>query len=274
MKLEICAIYCICDDYLKELKSIAWHNEKMKDSEVMTSLIVATQFFGGNITQARIFLLEHGYVPDMLSINRLNERIHRIPMPVWEGLLRFMRRYTPLKSVTCFIVDSFPIQICKNVRMLRSRLLTGKKYHGFNASKKEFFYGYKASLITCEYGTPVSLNLAPGSMHDLSILKQTSLEHLSTPAQIVGDAAYLSQSYKDELKQANIELITDKRANSKERLLFRDWAILKRVRKSIETSISLITRLMPKCIRAVTSRGFMIKVIGFVIAYGFTKINI
>ncbi len=45
MKLEICAIYCICDDYLNELNTIAWHNKKMKDSEVMTSLIVATQFF-------------------------------------------------------------------------------------------------------------------------------------------------------------------------------------------------------------------------------------
>ncbi len=246
----------------------------MKDSEVMTSLIVATRFFGGNTTQAGSFLLEHGYMPDMLSINRLNERIHQIPLSVWERLMRFMRRYAPLKSHQCFIVDSFPVQVCKNVRIRRSKLIKGKEYHGFNASKKKYFYGYKASLITCEYGTPVSLNPAPASWHDLKILRKSSLDPLLKNSQLVGDAAYLRQSHKAELEQDQIERIPEKRNNSKERLLFQDYGILKRVGKSIETSISLITRLMPRAIKAVTSRGFMIKVIGFVLAYGFSKLNI
>jgi hypothetical protein len=80
MNLELAAIYCICDDYLKECRIIGWPNEKMKSSEVMTTLITAAQFFAGNIEKARKFLKDHGYMPDMLSSNRLIERIHAIPL--------------------------------------------------------------------------------------------------------------------------------------------------------------------------------------------------
>lgn len=273
MKLKICAIYCICDDYLNEIGSIAWPNEKMKDSEVMTSFIVAAQFFGGNIEKARIFLFDHGYIPDMLSKSRLVERIHKLSPAILLGLLRFMRRYTPLKSLKCCIVDSFPVAVCKNVRILRSRLVTGKAYHGYNASKKEFYYGYKGSLITCENGLPIDLRLAPASNHDLTILKNTSLKMLPKGCQLVGDAAYLSKSYKEELEREKIELITAKRSNSRQYPSLREWKILKGVRKIIETSISSVTALMPKAIKAVTSKGFRLKIFAFVLAFAFSKIT-
>lgn len=273
MKLKICAIYCICDDYLKEIGSIAWHNEKMKDSEVITSLIVAAQFFGGCIEKARVFLLDHKYIPDMLSKSRLIERIHKISPKIFPGLLRFMRNYTPLKSLKCCIVDSFPIAICKNVRILRSRLVKGKAYHGYNASKKEFYYGYKGSLITCENGLPIDLQLEPASKHDLNILKETPINFIKKGSMLVGDGAYLSKAYKEQLEEKGIELITAKRSNSKLWPSLREWKILKGVRKIIETSISSITALMPKAIKAVTSKGFKIKIFAFVLAFSFSKLN-
>ena len=246
----------------------------MKDSEVITSLIVAAQLFSGNIEKARTFLLEHGYIPDMLSKSRLIERIHKLSSDIWIGLLRFMRRYTPLKSLKCFIVDSFPVQVCKNIRIGRSKLVQGKSYRGFNASKREYYYGYKTSIITCKNGLPIDIQLAPASYHDLTILKNTPLDPLPKGAILVGDAAYLSKSFKGVVAKQGIELITDKRRNSKKGLPIREWHILKRVRKMIETSISSITAFMPRAIKAVTSRGFRIKILGFVLAFAFSKISI
>lgn len=274
MKLQICAIYCICDDYLKELEIIAWPNEKMKDSEVISTLIIAAQYFGGNIEKARVFLFDHGYIPNMLSKSRLIERIHKIPGCIFNGLMRFIRRYTPYKSLKHCIIDSFPLAVCKNIRIMRSKLVRGESYRGFNASKREFYYGYKASLITCENGLAADLKLTAASKHDLSILKETSLGFLPRGSILVGDAAYLSKKYKESLDKEGVELITDKRSNSKNGLSLREWRILKGIRKRIETSISSITALMPKAIKAVNSKGFQIKIFAFVLAFSFSNVLI
>ncbi len=39
----------------------------MSAAEVMTTALVAAQFFGGNQQMARWLLKEQGYIPDMLS---------------------------------------------------------------------------------------------------------------------------------------------------------------------------------------------------------------
>jgi len=275
MNLELTAIYCICDDYLKESGIIGWPNEKMKGSEVMTTLITAAQFFAGNIKKARSFLKEHGYIPDMLSHHRLIERIHAIPVRIWEGLLGFIQKYASVWMLTpYFVVDSFPISVCQNLRIMRSRLLQGKEYHGYNANKQCYFYGFKCLLVVRESGLPVQLSIAPGSKHDLAILRQTHLKRLPEKSTLVGDAAFLSEPAQQDLSQKGIHLIADRRRNSKKPLSLDEWKILTGIRKIVETSISGIVSLMPRWIHAVTSQGFILKMIGFVLAFSFTKLGL
>ncbi len=78
MNDEIVAIYCLCDDILRAMNHQGDKQQKMSDSEVMTTAIVAVLYFGGNFEKARRDLPESQYIPKMLSRSRFNRRLHRI----------------------------------------------------------------------------------------------------------------------------------------------------------------------------------------------------
>jgi len=78
MELEIIAIYCWCDLVLKHLKIKEGIRSELSNAEVVTTAIVAVRFFCGNFENARRFLAEHGYIPNMLSKSRLNRRLHMV----------------------------------------------------------------------------------------------------------------------------------------------------------------------------------------------------
>ncbi len=46
-----------------------------------------------------------------------------------------------IKSV--YIIDSFPVPICKNIRIPRAKLLQEEVFRRYNASKREFFMALK-----------------------------------------------------------------------------------------------------------------------------------
>lgn len=122
MNDQIIAIYCLCDDYLKSTEFFLnrWHKEKMNDAEVITVVIVASRFFYGNIERDRQMLKEFGYIKRMLSKSRLNRRIHLIPDDIRENLLEFSHQYSSYRYIEKdFIVDSFPVSVCRNIRISR-----------------------------------------------------------------------------------------------------------------------------------------------------------
>ncbi len=51
-----------------------------------------------------------------------------------------------------YIIDSFPVKLCHNIRTGRCRLFWEEKYRGYNASKREYFYGVKIELVTTADG--------------------------------------------------------------------------------------------------------------------------
>lgn len=78
MELEIIAIYCWCDLILNSLNVKENSRAEMSEAEVITTAIVAVRFFSGNFENARRFLGEHGYIPNMLTKSRLNRRLHKL----------------------------------------------------------------------------------------------------------------------------------------------------------------------------------------------------
>ena len=78
MATQIIMVFCLCDDMLK-----AFHHRddpqcQMTDAEVMTTVIVAAIFFGGNFEKARKVLQKQGYIPIMLSKIRFKRRMYRL----------------------------------------------------------------------------------------------------------------------------------------------------------------------------------------------------
>ena len=86
MELQITTFYVICRELLSALNIREDLQAKMNNAEVMTVVLTAARFFGGNFRTAALFLEEHGYITDMLSESRSNHRIHALDADIRETL--------------------------------------------------------------------------------------------------------------------------------------------------------------------------------------------
>ena len=89
---------------------------------------------------------------------------------------------------------------------------------------------------------------------------------LPKEAPITGDKAYNDYGLEDMMKAANLNLLPLRKKNSHRVLPSGLTYLLSCCRKVIETTGSLIERLLPRHIHAVTAPGFELKVALFVIA--------
>lgn len=85
-------------------------------------------------------------------------------------------------------------------------------------------------------------------------------------ATVTGDKTYNDYRYEDLLKQIGLHLIPLRKNNSKRCLDPAVHYLMSTARKAVETTGSLIERLLPKHIHSVTAAGFELKVGLFVLA--------
>jgi hypothetical protein len=265
MDSQIVAIFCICDDVLKGLHHHEDAQCKMSDAEVMTTSIVAAAFFGGNMERSRTFLKEQGYIPNMLEKSRFNRRQHRIADLFLTVFHLLAEHWKDLNEQSIYVVDSFPMAVCDNYRIPRSRRYRGEAWRGYQASKKRFFYGLKLHLMVTGRGEPVEFFLTPGSWSDTRALKMYQFD-LPEEALVTGDKAYNDYTLEDVMLDANLNLLPLRKDNSHRTLPYWLTYLLSYCRKVVETTGSLIERLLPKHIHAITARGFELKVALFVLA--------
>jgi hypothetical protein len=267
MEMQIIAIYCLLDDYILSIGYKDWPNTKLSTAEVMLINMVGMRFFYGNIETARKFLFEHGYICNNLSKSALNRRIHQIPMEWWEGILEFIQKLKnggelPLE----YIVDAFPVSVCRNIRIRNCRIYQGEEFRGYNFSKREYFYGLKVTVIASRDGCPLRVMLCPGREHD-SVPFKLMDRNLPQGSEIYGDSAYLDYEHQDMLEEKEkIRLIAEPKSNSLRPIDLHDFVNLKHIRKFIEGAFGVISRLLPRKIHATTPEGFEIKILGFLVA--------
>ena len=273
MDSQIVAIFCLCDDILKGLNHHEDRQCQMSDAEVMTTSIVAATFFGGNMERARVFLKEQGYIPTMLEKSRFNRRQHRIAELFLTVFNLLATLWKDLNEQSVYVVDSFPVAACDNYRIPRSRRYRGEVWRGYQASKKRYFYGLKLHLMVSGHGEPVEFFLTPGSWSDTRALKMYQFA-LPEDALITGDKAYNDYDLEDMMLDANLNLLPLRRSNSHRSLPSLLTYLLSYCRKVVETTGSLIERLLPKHIHAVTARGFELKVALFVLAASFNSLSV
>lgn len=270
MDSQIVAIFCLCDDILKGLRHHEDKQCKMSDAEVMTTSIVAAVFFGGNMETTCTFLKEQGYIPKMLDKSRFNRRQHRIAELFLTVFNLLAAIWQELNEQSIYVLDSFPVATCDNYRIPRSRRYTGEVWRGYQASKKRYFYGLKLHLMVTASGQLVEFFLTPGSWSDTRALKMYQLD-LPEDALITGDKAYNDYGFEDLLLIAHLNLLPLRKKNSYRTLPSWLTYLLSYCRKIVETTGSLIERLLPKHIHAVTARGFELKVALFVLAASFNS---
>ena len=116
-----------------------------------------------------------------------------------------------------------------------------------------------------EHGEPVEFFLAPGAYSETSAL---ALYNFDLPQQswVTGDKAYNDYTIEDVMREAGIELLPLRMKNSLRPVPAYMTYLQTGIRKIVETTGSLIERLLPKSIHAVTAKGFELKVALFVLA--------
>ncbi len=165
-----------------------------------------------------------------------------------------------------YIVDSFPVPVCDNIRISRCRLYRDEAYRGYIASKRRYFYGLRVHVLITAQGIPVEFTLTPGAVADLTAFKTLAL-HAPELATIYADRAYNDYALEDLFAATERRLIAHRRKDSKRP--HPPWLtyLCLHIRKRVETTFSSIAEQMPKRIRAVTARGFELKVFLFVLAF-------
>jgi hypothetical protein len=265
MDTQIIAIFCLCDDMLKALAYRDDPQSQMTTAEVMTTAILAALRFGGNFEQARHMLQTEGYMPQMLSKSRFNRRLHRNGYLLMTLFHLLGETWKELNGQSIYVLDSFPIAACDNYRIPRSRLYQGEVWRGHQASKKRYFYGLKVHMMVTEHGQPVEFFLTPGSYSDTSAYGWYDFD-LPENAWITADKAYTDYVVEDVINEAGSRMRPLRKKNST--CPFAPWIfyLQSTYRKIVETAGSMVERLLPKHIHAVTPQGFELKVGLFVLA--------
>lgn len=269
---KITSIYYMVDELLKA-SSLKGNNKRiMSDSEVITVAVIACLYFGGHLEHAMSFMKMTGNIPNMLSKSRFNRRLHKLESVLFEVFFQLGDALKSLLGASDYILDSFPVAVCDNMRIARSRIVKGKQYRGRHSSMRRYFYGIKVQVLSTCRGIPVECCFVPGSEADIYALKRLPLS-VASESNIYADAAYTDYSIEDDIAQGEqIRLRVARKSNAQRKDT--PWlAFLKNyMRKPIETAFSELTALFPRNIHAVTFKGFLLKILLFVFAYALKKI--
>jgi hypothetical protein len=239
---------------------------EMSDAEVMTVAIVAALYFGGNYTRSRWMLQDCGYIPRMLEKSRFSRRLHRVK-PLLLTLFNVLgETWKELNGECIYSIDTFPVVVCDNIRIRRSRLYRGEAYRGYIASKKRFFYGIKVHLLVTEQGEPVEFFLTPGADSDVGCLDLFDFD-LPPDSVIYADRIYNNYELEDVMEMADLHLQPMRKKNSKRPFPPSIQYLQHYHRKRIETAISVVEQSFPKTIHATSSEGFELKIVLFLLAY-------
>jgi Transposase DDE domain len=267
METKIIFLYCLVDSILKALQLKDDSQSKMTQAEIITFAMISALFYQGNYKVTRQVMGICRYFPTILSHSRIVRRIHQVHPTIWTIIFAVCRDFIQNTACTDYIVDSFPIACCQNYKRFRCRLFAEKKYHGYCASKKQYFFGIKVHMVVNSRGIPIEFVFSPGNEADIRGLEKLELE-IAPGSSLFADSAYTNYELEDFLKQERgIQLIPKRKKNAKRSHSPYDQLKLSLTRNRIETVFSGIVSLMPRYIRARTEKGFCLKVMFFILAY-------
>ncbi len=270
---KIISIFCLVDDLLKSIEHKEHAFRKVSDSEVITTAIVSALYFGGHLDNARGFMKMTKLSPQMLDKSRFCRRLHNLESLICSLFLQIGQYLKDISGAADYIVDSFPVAVCDNIRISNCKLLKGKQWRGKQCSMRRYFYGVKVQVLTTEKGIPVEFSFVPGSESDVQALKKLPLS-VAPESNIYGDSAYTDYTIEEDARLGDeINLMIQRKSNSKRK--DEPWIrFLKEYsRKRIETSFSEIKNLFLRKIHAVTFKGFLLKILMFIVAFTFNKLT-
>lgn len=270
-KDKIISIFCLIDDILQGIDHKDDIRRRVSDSEIILTAIVSSTSFYGNHSSAIKFMKQYGFIPDMLDTSRFNRRLHKIASLLYE-LFEIISSY--FKDFCCemhYIIDSFPVAVCNNMRIANSKMLKEEKWRGYTASMRNYFYGVKVQLLTTKDGIPIAFHFTPGKTSDAKAIGKM-IDKLPAEASLYGDSAYTDYGLEDIALERKCVLLKIQRKSNAKRIDTLEQKNEKlKMRKRVETTISDIKKMFPRTIHAITLEGFLIKLTLFVFGLQLNK---
>lgn len=268
MEMYTITVYVITEEVLRILNIHDDPQSMMSNAEVITFAIIAAKFFSGNYKMARYMCQKLRLFSKILSVSRLNRRIHRITWNCWYALFRFLSLLAKQSEDTCyFAVDSFPVSYCQKNRIDKRKCFLKPGYLGFSDSKKRYFCGIKVHMVVTNKGRPIEVHLRPGAESDIGVLWTMELD-IPSQAILYADGAYNCFELEDLLQSDGIQLIAKRGSKTKNRVRSsEEERQISSKRQIIETAFSSIINQFPRYIKSRTEHGFLIKIFCFILSY-------
>ena len=270
----ILVVYVIIDDLYQQYvpSEVANRNNiseaKLSDSEIIT-ISICGELAGIDSENAWYSFIKRNYrhlFPMICSRSRFN-RIRRALMQTTELLRQKIITDFPIPFSRYFVVDSFPLAVCK---FGRARYCHSFRGHGADygkcPSKKETYFGYKVhAMITLE-GFITSFEVTPASTDDREGLRDI-VENQSGLV-ILGDKGYTGEKLSREMQEQGICLMSLKRSNSKTNWPKSVRQLIFKLRRRVETVFSQLSeQLNAERVLARSFQGLCTRLVNKILAY-------
>ena len=259
----IITAFVLADNLMTKLEHTTHKLARVSDAEILTVALVAAKSFKGNLEHALSAMKLAHFIPNAISISRFNRRIHQLAYWLEYLLETFMGL---CRHGSIYVLDSFPVHVCKRVRARRCRKVRGVEYCGYCAAKQEKFFGWRLHLVIDEVGLPANLSMLPAGFHDLTPVHELTFE-LPVEARVFLDKAYNAKA--DELsilEETGVVLTPIRKTNMIVQNTIGEMFDLAKYRRRVETVGSQLVAMGLQEIRARTNAGFYLKVIAALFA--------
>ena len=166
--------------------------------------------------------------PNVVSYNRFVEleKTAAIPLAV------FIKKVLLGKCTGISFVDSTPLRVCRNQRILMHKVFKGIAARG--KCSLGWFFGFNLHLICNEKGEILNFMFTPGDVDDRKPLEFKQFVD-DIFGKLVGDKGYISKNLFARLFVNGIQLITKLKSNMKGAMMSVADKVLLRERAIIET---------------------------------------
>ena len=217
---------------LRDHKKRIYHREStMSKSEIMVIIIL---FHNSGYRCLKHFYVEQvcrhmrHLFPKVVSYNRFVELEREVAIP----LALFIKKVLLGKCTGISFVDSTPLRVCRNQRILIHKTFKGIAQRG--KCSMGWFFGFKLHLICNEKGELLNFMITPGDVDDRRPLEYKAFVEFIY-GKLVGDRGYISKNLFERLFIDGIQLITKLKSNMKGALMSVSDKLLLRKRAIIET---------------------------------------
>jgi len=279
----ILLVYTIIDDLYHQFvpTSVSQRRNvdtaKMSDSGIIT-LSICGELAGIDSENAWYSFVKRNYrhlFPRLCSRTRFN-RTRRALLQVTELLRQKLTHSFPIPTSRYFVIDSFPLPVCKfgRARYCRSFRVDGANYEKC-PSKKETYFGFKVhALITIE-GYITAFEITPASVDDREGLRDFAGNHLCLT--VLDDKGYTGEQLWEDMQEKGICLMSLKPSNHKNNWPKEVRQVIFRFRRRIETVFSQLSeqlnaeKVLAKSFRGLCTR-LQNKILGHNLCMAFNSI--